>query len=44
MVRVKVESDGIADMIKGIVMNNDLYAYCAELADKYGTESDTNDE
>ena len=44
MVRVKVDSDGIADMIKGIIINNDLYAYCTELADKYGRGCDTNSE
>lgn len=38
MVRVSINSENIAHMIKGIVLNDELYEYCFELASKYEKE------
>lgn len=35
MVRVRIDSDGIENMVKAFVLNDELYAYCSVLADKY---------
>ena len=45
MVRVGVNSDGVAQIVKGIVLNDELYKICPDLAEKYGNngEKDSKD-
>lgn len=44
MVRVRLDSRGLEYLVKGIILNDDLYRYCIELARKDETDrSDTED-
>ncbi len=36
MVRVSITSDPLVDMVRAMVINDDLYEYCKELAEVYG--------
>ncbi len=43
MVRVRIDSSNTLNLVYGIILNDDLFAYCPELAEKYGDDDDVND-
>ena len=40
MVRVVIDTDDQGNIVKGIILNDELYAYCPELAEKYGDDKE----
>ena len=44
MVRVLVNSSGASHVVKGIVLNDELYKICPDLAEKYGNKGGKDSE